>query len=494
MSHFKTAVTSRIMQIGILNQPIMRPFIRSLISIASADITHGFSYFALISIIVLYLSYHAGLSVKEAYSIYGIFMLLAYSTPVIGGVIGDHLLDWRYCVAIGMIMVAAGFIIIGVDKHHMAVGLGIFISGQGLLRPNASSLLGLLYEDDHGHKKDHGYTTVYALMNAGAILGPITIGVLTHVFGFGHGFAICGALLLSMWLIYIAFWHALPTPKQHQQYFFHPVTRFFYFTLALIIICTICIVILEHPYWNHIILGTFITLISCYFIFEMTRYGKQQRHHYIALIILLLFSTIFFATELQVGSSLVTFIQHNLHPYIAIPSSTYASLLAFAVAIGALVIKPITYLISNQKNYVRYQTRCALAMLLATISYLIFYTATYATIGAHYYFVLILVVLGNLFLGFGEVSIAPIITSAVTSLTPPSKNSTFMGVNFMVIGISGYLASILARFSVIESKSHTTQFVYGQTFLIIAGFAATGLILTLLLTPVIKRLVHITPC
>ena len=130
----------------------------ALISIASAEVTYGFSYLALISIVVLYLSYHVGLPVKETYGIYGIFVLLGYAVPVIGGVIGDYLLDWRYCVAIGMPMVAIGFIIIGIDKNHIATGLGIFISGQGLLKPNVSSLLGLLYENDHGHKKDHGYT------------------------------------------------------------------------------------------------------------------------------------------------------------------------------------------------------------------------------------------------------------------------------------------------------------------------------------------------
>lgn len=466
-------------------------FKTALISIASAEITYGFSYFALISIVVLYLRYHVGFPVNETYSIYGIFILLAYSMPVLGGIIGDYLLDWRYCVAAGMLMVAAGFVVIGVDKRHIATGLGIFITGQALLKPNIASLLGLIYENDHGHKKDHGYTTIYALMNAGAILGPITVGVLTHVFGFSNGFAICGILMTLMCLIYTGFWRALPIPKQHRHLLSSPSARYLCFIITVIITCIACIVILSHSDWNHIVLGAFIVLIGCYFILEMSRCGKQQRYHYAALIILMIFSTIFFATELQIGSSLVMFIQHSLHPYIPIPSSTYASLLALAVAIGAIVIKPITRAIGNQPNYIRYQARCILAMLLTIISYLIFYMATRSAINSYHYVVFTLVVLGNVFLGFGEVSIAPIVTSAVTSLTPLAKNSTFMGINFMMIGISGYLASVLARLSTTQSTGHAVQFAYGSTFLIIAGFAATGLVLTLVLTPIMKRLVQI---
>jgi len=469
----------------------MRSIIRPLISIASADITYGFSYFALISILVLCLSYHTGLSLKETYSIYGIFVFLTYAMPVFGGIIGDYLLDWRHCITIGMLMVAASFILIGMNKNHIATGLGIFITGEALLKPNASSLLGLLYQNGLNHKKDHGFTTVYALMNIGAILGPIVTGILTHLFGFGDGFIICGILLISMWLIYVGFWSALPIPKQYRYHSTHPGIRCLYFTIAIMAIASICIATLRHYHWNHIVLSIFILSTCCYFILQILRCDKQQRYYYIALIILLFFSTIFFTAELQVGSSLLMFIEHNLHPYIAIPSSTYASLLALAVAIGAITMKPITRTISKKSNYISYQVRCALAMLLTVISYLIFYAATYSATNAYHYIVLILVILGNLFLGFGEVLIAPIVTSAVTSLTPPSKHSTFMGINFMMVGISGYLASILAQ---ISTNGHaTTHFDYGKTFLIITCFATTGLVLTLILTPLMKRLVQTAP-
>ena len=78
------------------------------------------------------------------------------------------------------------------------LGIALLIIGNGLFKPNISSIVGQLYKDDD-IRKDGGYTIFYMGINAGAFLGILLCGYLGEKVGWALGIWTC-------WNFYV-FWY-----------------------------------------------------------------------------------------------------------------------------------------------------------------------------------------------------------------------------------------------------------------------------------------------
>src|SRR5690606_36847029 len=74
------------------------------------------------------------------------------------------------------------------------VGLVLMILGNGLFKPNISSMVGQLYPDTSS-KKDAGYTIFYMGINAGAFLGMLLCGYIGEKIGWHYGFGLAGVFM-----------------------------------------------------------------------------------------------------------------------------------------------------------------------------------------------------------------------------------------------------------------------------------------------------------
>ncbi len=64
------------------------------------------------------------------------------------------------------------------------LGLAVIVVGNGLFKPNISSLVGQLYAKDD-NRRDRGFTIFYMGINLGGILSPLTTGWLaSEIFGY----------------------------------------------------------------------------------------------------------------------------------------------------------------------------------------------------------------------------------------------------------------------------------------------------------------------
>ena len=61
------------------------------------------------------------------------------------------------------------------NDFYLYVGLALLILGNGLFKPNISSIVGQLYKDE-GKLKDGAYTIFYMGINSGAFLGILLCG------------------------------------------------------------------------------------------------------------------------------------------------------------------------------------------------------------------------------------------------------------------------------------------------------------------------------
>jgi len=160
-----------------------------------------FAYYLMLGIFVLYMtdSERGGLGFDTTYAseIYGTFLALVYLTPFIGGILADRYLGYRKSVVIGGLIMAIGYLGVGLLPGMTAfyVSLGLVILGNGFFKPNISSIVGRLYKEG-SPLKDSGYNLFYMGINIGAFVCNFVAAILRNRFGWGWAFAAAGIGML----------------------------------------------------------------------------------------------------------------------------------------------------------------------------------------------------------------------------------------------------------------------------------------------------------
>lgn len=184
---------------------------RGLFLLFGTELWERFSYYAMRAILVLYLTdttIHGGLgwTQKEALDLYGIYTGLVYITPLIGGWLADNYLGQRKSILIGGALMAIGQFTLALPSdllglsavHGFVLGLVFLIAGNGLFKPNISTMVGDLYEDGD-HRRDGAFTIFYMGINLGALMAGIIAGAVTNEFGWKAGFVAAGTgMLISL--------------------------------------------------------------------------------------------------------------------------------------------------------------------------------------------------------------------------------------------------------------------------------------------------------
>jgi len=161
-----------------------------------------FSYYGMRALLVVFLVSQIsdggwGWTNSEAMGLYGWYTMLVYATPLIGGMIADKLTGFKKAILIGALLMTLGhasMALEGFDQNFFFVGLGLMILGNGMFKPNISSMVGQLYPDSSS-KKDAGYTIFYMGINAGAFLGSLLCGYLGEKIGWHYGFGLAGVFM-----------------------------------------------------------------------------------------------------------------------------------------------------------------------------------------------------------------------------------------------------------------------------------------------------------
>lgn len=171
-----------------------------------------FSYYGMRALLVLFLTsaiLDGGWewSNADALKLYGLYTGLVYFTPILGGLVADKITGYRKAVALGALIMTLGhasMALEGITGSFFYLGLGLLIIGNGLFKPNISSIVGQLYKTQ-GKEKDAGYTVFYMGINAGAFLGILLCGYIGEQVGWHYGFGLAG---IFMFFGMLQFWYA----------------------------------------------------------------------------------------------------------------------------------------------------------------------------------------------------------------------------------------------------------------------------------------------
>ncbi|MCZ0759194.1 peptide MFS transporter [Vibrio diabolicus] len=181
---------------------------RGLFLLFGTELWERFSYYAMRAILVLYLTdttMNGGLgwSTKDALDLYGIYTGLVYITPLIGGYLADNYLGQRRSILLGGALMAIGQFTLALPAdalgigslHSFYLGLGLLITGNGLFKPNISTMVGDLYKEGD-NRRDGAFTIFYMGINLGALLAGVVSGSVTTSYGWKAGFVAAGVGML----------------------------------------------------------------------------------------------------------------------------------------------------------------------------------------------------------------------------------------------------------------------------------------------------------
>jgi POT family proton-dependent oligopeptide transporter len=203
---------------------------RGLTFLFTTEMWERFSYYGMRSLLVLYMTKylllpeHTGdvrglLTVKSALEgifgpldvqplssqIWGFYTALVYFTPIFGGLLADRVLGQRRTVIIGAILMAIGHFMMAVEQLFLFALLALIL-GNGAFKPNISTQVGGLYAPGDP-RRDRAYSIFYVGINVGAFLAPLICGTLGEKVGWHYGFAAAGVGMCIGLSIYL---YALP--------------------------------------------------------------------------------------------------------------------------------------------------------------------------------------------------------------------------------------------------------------------------------------------
>lgn len=142
-----------------------------------------------------------GLTKVEAALIQSNLVAFTYLAPVIGGYISDRYIGARYCVPVGLALMAGGYFLGALAQNADLMNLMITLVavGTGLFKGNVSAINGALFQDEK--QLDSAFSVQYSFVNVGAFIGTTAVGILVastfangDVQGFRPAFQLCGAI------------------------------------------------------------------------------------------------------------------------------------------------------------------------------------------------------------------------------------------------------------------------------------------------------------
>ncbi len=143
-----------------------------------------FAFYGIRWALVLYIvaQFHGGAASGEASAnqTYGAYLALVYAAAIFGGYVADKVIGYQRSILVGAVIMAAGLFMISMpDENIFKFGLATIIAGNGLFKPNISTMVGKLYTQGD-ERRDSGFTLFYMGINLGAMVAPILTGWLAE--------------------------------------------------------------------------------------------------------------------------------------------------------------------------------------------------------------------------------------------------------------------------------------------------------------------------
>lgn len=477
---------------------------RPLWMLFMSEFWERFAFYGMRWALVLYMvaQFHGGDPSGQAPSnlIYGAYLALVYAAAIFGGYVADRILGYQRSILLGAIIMATGLFMVSMPNEQIfKLGLATIIAGNGLFKPNISTMVGKLYAPAD-QRRDSGFTIFYMGINAGAFVAPILTGWLAdRVFGtpemptYKVVFITTGiGMLISM----VWFWFGR---KQLLGIGRPPETdgggrrKVLFVGLGALVAIPVIYFLLSvgAAKLQWVLTAMFIVLCSM-IVLEGIKDGKVARDRSIAMLLIFAFNILFWMFFEQAGSSF-TFLADQIVDRdlfgsggFIFPNAWFQSV----NAIGIVVLAPIAawLWIKLGRMNPSIPRKFGLGLIFNGLAFTVLMFALSSLVndaGKIPFWTLFSVYLIQT---VGELCLSPIGLSMVTKLAPLKLVGFGMGGWFLSTGIGNNLSGIFAGHVSGDTGMTTASALSGYTF----GFWALVIpgVLLFLIAPLIQKLMH----
>ncbi|WP_127168232.1 oligopeptide:H+ symporter [Xanthomonas sp. BRIP62415] len=438
----------------------------------------------------------SGAGEAPANRLYGAYLALVYASALFGGFVADRLIGYQRSLLIGAVIMSVGLFLIAVPNEQIfKIGLATIIAGNGLFKPNVSTMVGKLYPLNDP-RRDSGFTIFYMGINAGGFLAPILTGLLADkIFGteampaYKYVFIASGVgMLISL----VWFWLGR---RQLGPVGLPPVGgEGMGRTLAVLVGTLVAIpvayglLLIDASILGWILTVLFLALCGL-ILFEGIREGKVHRDRAIAMLIVFVFNVMFFMFFEQAGSSFNFLAQNIVERDLGgwmFPVGWFQSVNTLAILVlGPVFVWLWVALKSANPSIPR---KFGLGLIFNGLAFALLMYALSALVddaGKIPFWTLFMVYVIQT---VGELCLSPIGLSMTTKLAPAKVVGLAMGGWFLSTAIGNNLSGIFASAVSGETGMTVASALKGYTFgfwsLIAAG------VLLLLIAPLVNKLMH----
>ena len=521
-----------------MSQPIQKGHPKGLYVLFFTEMWERFSYYGMRAILILFMTKMLGFDSQFASGIYGNFTAVVYLTPLIGGFISDRYWGNRRSIVWGGVLMAIGQFILffcasmiatdmGMAKILFVVGLTALVIGNGLFKPNISTLVNQLYAPGDT-RVDAAFSIFYMGINLGAFFSPLICGSLAEKIDFRWGFFAAGVgmvlgiimfqLLKDKYILNAAGEKIGMKPNKEEDVVpvdregeASEVSKIFDNTAAapkassngtgrillwLAIYAGLWALFLFVVDFNWISTLVFSTsLAASGYIIADPALSKVERDRIIVIYIAAFFVIFFWSAFEQAGASLTLFADQQTDRMIfgfEMPASWFQSVNPLAIIVFAPIFAAIWTRLGNKKKEPASPLKQSMGLFLLALGYLVIAIGVKGVDNmtkASMFWLLAMYIMHT----WGELCLSPIGLSMVARLAPKRLASLLMGVWFLANAMANDFAGMLSKLYP-ENGVATKFFMFEistlndffMIFVVLSGVAA--LILFLLSKKMLKMM------
>ncbi len=449
-----------------------------LFALFMVELWERFSYYGMRAILVLYMVAKAtqevanrglGFDDAKAYGIYAAYGALVYLTPIIGGYFADRMIGYRQAILWGAALMALGQFTLFLDNPvTFYIGLALLVVGNGFFKPNISSMIGKFYGAGDS-RRDGAFTIFYMGINIGAFLTPLTCGAIGEIEGWRYGFLAAGigmvtGLLIFLWAqskgwILTDFDEAGQPLDQPRPIGLPPENppsvagisgRTIPYLATLLLVFASWLLVRNDELVDILLAVIGIGVIG-YMLYASGKYDTVQKQRIWVILLLLLFTTVFWTFFELAGSALNLFTDRNVNKTMAgteLTTTFFQSVNPLFIMIFAPIFSWMWIQLARADREPAAPYKFSAGLLLSGLGFLVLYigkgSADQGLVPA--IFLITLYLLHTL----GELTLSPVGLSLVTKLAPAQIVGFMMGIWFLSSSIAHQGGKHIAKLTAVD--------------------------------------------
>nr|WP_294935950.1 peptide MFS transporter [uncultured Flavobacterium sp.] len=474
-----------------------------------SEMWERFSFYGMRGMLVVFMVSQLGMDDKTSQLQYGATQAWVYAFTFIGGLFADKILGLRRSLFWGGLLMIVGSVILSLDpKNFFFIGIAFTIVGTGFFKPNISSMVGQLYQDNDA-RRDAGFSLFYAGVNLGALIGgyvciavadgSLWSSVIPEAHRWNYAFGFAAIVMIISLLTFTQTQKSLGdiglSPLAHLDASKKKILEIGTYIASLAIVPVIIIMVANTVYTDYfmMIIGPASIL---YLFYEMKNFTREQNLKLLAALVFIIFSIFFWAFFEQSGGSLSLFALNNLENTLlgveVSPNGVNNSANSLFVIAFAALVGLVWLWMARKRIEPNTVVKFGLAFIfLAGGFYVFYYTKFFADATGRTS--LDLFTFGWFVITFGELCLSPIGMSAMTKLSPQKTQAVIMGMWFLASAYGQYFAGLLGA-NIAEASENASNLeklnVYADGYQQLALYALIAGIVLIAISPLVKKLMQ----